>query len=200
MSFALRSAAVVRLFVDASFWHCTRERPTLLNFALRLAVGGLASMEVSCSLSLSLPTQARLLEICNIVPVWDCAAVCLWQLSARGRASVCSGPFCESSAGPSVPILALVLQLHNGFLCNFDLFLKLFVITSTRSFQDVRIPLVTCLVSNSRCKFGFFRTEITLSSCKRASVSVSKGCNAILLVTEMIQICSVTILLFAGER
>ena len=33
MSFALRSAAIARLILDASLLHCTRERPTLLNFA-----------------------------------------------------------------------------------------------------------------------------------------------------------------------
>ena len=37
--------------------------------------------------------------------------------SARGRASICC---CESSSGPSAPILALVLQIHNGSLCNLD--------------------------------------------------------------------------------
>ena len=33
LSFALRSAAIARLILDASLLHCTRERPTLLNFA-----------------------------------------------------------------------------------------------------------------------------------------------------------------------
>ena len=43
-----------------------------------------------------------------------------------------------------------------SFLRNFDLFLKLFVITSTRSFQDVRISSGTILVQNSRGKFCLF--------------------------------------------
>ena len=34
MSFALRSAAIARLILDASLLHCTQERPTLLNFAV----------------------------------------------------------------------------------------------------------------------------------------------------------------------
>ena len=40
MSFALRSAAIARLTLDASLWHGTRELPTLLNFARsRLSAG-----------------------------------------------------------------------------------------------------------------------------------------------------------------
>ena len=35
MSFALRSAAIARLILDASLLHCTRELPTLLNFAVQ---------------------------------------------------------------------------------------------------------------------------------------------------------------------
>ena len=35
VSFALRSAAIARLVFDASLLHCTPERPTLLNFAVR---------------------------------------------------------------------------------------------------------------------------------------------------------------------
>ena len=41
--------------------------------------------------------------------------------------------------GSRVLLKARVLQLHNGVLCNLHLFLKLFDITSTRSFQDVLI-------------------------------------------------------------
>ena len=73
-------------------------------------------------------------------------------LSAPGRASVCSGPCCESSSGSSAS--------HGVWsrcsFCNFDLFLKLFVITSTGSFQDVRISSGTILVQNSRGKFCLF--------------------------------------------
>ena len=116
-----------------------------VDLALYLAVYGLASVELSCSLT-TLVLQARLapiprlpilvvwscsrslslslklvfcrLEICNFLP-GDCAAVCSRSASlhpatelrpARGRASVCSGPCCGSSSGPSV---------------NLDLFLKL---------------------------------------------------------------------------
>ena len=72
----------------------------------------------SRSLSLSLKLVCCRLEICNIVP-GDCAAVCSRSTSlhpatelrsARGRASVCSGPCCESSSGPSVLTFALVEQ------------------------------------------------------------------------------------------
>ena len=44
--------------------------------------------------------------------------------SARGWASVCSGPCCESSSGPSVLTFALVVT-PQLFLCHLDLFLKL---------------------------------------------------------------------------
>ena len=69
------------------------------------------------TLSYHFVSQARQLEICNIEP-GDCAAVCSRSgsfhlatalLSARGRASVCSGPCCESSSGPSVLASALVV-------------------------------------------------------------------------------------------
>ena len=46
-------------------------------------------------------------------------------LSARGRPPTKSGLCCESSSGSSVPLTARVLQLHDGVLCNLDLFLKL---------------------------------------------------------------------------
>ena len=153
MSFALRSAAIARLILDASLLHCTRERPTLLNFAvpsswwmrfplyllllctvfllnaavfvdlaLCLAVCGLCLglVELSCSRPLSLKLVCCPLEICNILP-GDCAAVCLRSASlhpateprsAPGRASVFSGPCCESSSGPSVLTFAFVESLQ----------------------------------------------------------------------------------------
>ena len=75
--------------------------------ALYLAVGGLALVGLSCSLT---TLAFLLLEICNIAP-GACAAVYSRSASfhpatelrsARGRASICSGPCCESSSGPSV--------------------------------------------------------------------------------------------------
>ena len=53
MPFALRSAAIARLILDASLLHCTRERPTLLNYArsrLSAECGFLSTLLV-CSLS-----------------------------------------------------------------------------------------------------------------------------------------------------
>ena len=152
MLFALRSAAIASLILDASLLHCTRERPTLLNFAVPsfcwmrfplylllctvhllnaavffnltvyLAVGGLCLglVELSCSrsLSLSLKLVCCRLEICNILPGDSRSAslhLATGLRSARGRASVCSGPCCESSSGPSVLTFALVESLQ--FFC-----------------------------------------------------------------------------------
>ena len=56
-------------------------------------------------------------------------------LSARGRAPTKSGLCCESSSGSSVLLMARVVQLHSGILCNLDLCLKL----TSKSFQDVGI-------------------------------------------------------------
>ena len=181
MSFALRSAAIGRLVLDASLLHCTRDRPTLLNFAdqsfcwmrnsvfsflfcllpctvfllnaavfadlaLYLAVCGLASVELSCSLtSLSL-SQARLLSARDLQHrTWR--QRCLLEVGLRYvldlAASHHLGHLC----------LSLHLQSHCSFLCNLDLFLILFDITSTRSFQGVRISSGTLLLWNSRCKF-----------------------------------------------
>ena len=61
----------VFLLDEASTW-CGS---VFIVLTLYLAVGDLASVELSYSLSLSLSHQARLLEICNIV-TGDCAAVC----------------------------------------------------------------------------------------------------------------------------
>ena len=80
----------------------------------------LAVWSCSRSLSLFLKLVCCRLEICNILP-GDCAAVCSKSASlhpatelrsARGRASVCSGPCCESSSGPSVRTFALVESLQ----------------------------------------------------------------------------------------
>ena len=69
-----------------------------------------------------------------------------------------------------------VLQPHNSVLCNLDLFLKLFDITSTRSCQDV-------LISSGMFSHVELETQIRLvfamkSHAPRAieSVSVSNGC------------------------
>ena len=87
-------------------------------------------------------------------------------LSARSRASVCSGPCCESSSGH--PCLPLHLCRHCSFLRDLDLFLKLFVITSTRSFQCVLIVTWTwdiSLVELERRISMAFLTVITRSLC-----------------------------------
>ena len=72
----------------------------------------------------------------------SCLATAL--LSARGRASACSGPCCEYSSGSSVPSLALVeSRLFSAQPC--DQLLKLYI-ALTRSFQGVRIPPGTSLL------------------------------------------------------
>ena len=66
--------------------------------------------------------------------------------------------------------LSLHLWSHCSFLRDLDLSLKLFVITSTRSFQGVRIsPGTIFLVELEMPISACMRTEITLSSCKWAS-------------------------------
>ena len=118
---------------------------------------------VLAHLSLSLKLVCCRLEICTIVP-GDCAAVCSRSASlhpatelrsVRGRASVCSGLAVSHRVGH----LCLPLHLWSrcSFLRNLDLFLKLFDITSTRSFQDVRI--------SSGANFAAFLTVITRSLC-----------------------------------
>ena len=62
-------------------------------------------------------------------------------LSARGRAPTKSELCCESSSGSSVFLMARVLQLHNGVLCNLDLFLKLRYV---EVFPGCRIGDVSC--------------------------------------------------------
>ena len=87
----------------------------IVDLALYLAVGGLCLGLVELS-ALVLLSSCRL-EICNIVP-GDCAAVCsrfaslhpaIELRSARGRASVSSGPSCEFSSGSFVLTFSLVL-------------------------------------------------------------------------------------------
>ena len=121
-----------------------------VDLASYLAVGGLASVELSCSLSLSLSPQARLLEICNIVPVCDCAAVCsrsgfimFWTLLRVIVWAICT-------------YLGTCVVTPQQFSVQPDLFLKLFDITSTRSFQGARISSGTFLLWNSRGKFCCF--------------------------------------------
>ena len=107
----------------------------------RLPILAVWSFSRSRSLSLKLVCSRSAASYLSAIALLSATAL----LSARGRASVCSGPCCESSPGPSVPIVALVLQLHNSFLCNLDFFLKLFDITSTISVQGVRISSGTFL-------------------------------------------------------
>ena len=100
-------------------------------------------LSLSLSLSLSLLSSSVVgSRWCNIVP-GDCAAVCSTSAplhpatelrSARGWASACSAPRCESSSGPSV-LTHCTCGVTDSFLHNLDLFLKLFDMTSTRSFH-----------------------------------------------------------------
>ena len=119
-----------------------------LTWALYLAVGGPASVELSGSLT-NLALQTRLAPIPRlpILAVWSCSrslslllklVCCRLEIcnisaslhpatelrSARGWASVRSGPCCESSSGPSVLIFAPVLTPQR-FLCYLELFLEL---------------------------------------------------------------------------
>ena len=110
-------------------------RPSLLAWLCTSLSAGLPLWSFSCSLT-TLVLQARLaaylccVELfnlslsssflgsrwCNFLP-GDCAAVCSRSASlhpatelrsARGRASVCSGPCCESSSGSSALLMARV--------------------------------------------------------------------------------------------
>ena len=87
--------------------------------------------------------------------------------------------------------LPLHLWTHCSVLRDLDLFLKLFDITI------VHLGHFSCRTRDAN--FAAFLTVITRSLCNWASVSVSNGCIIILLVTGLIQLCSVTILLVAGE-
>ena len=88
-----------------------------VDLALYLAVCGLASVELSCSLSLS-SSPARDLQHKNLTTALLSARgrhslhLATELLSARGRASVCSGPCCESSSGSSVLLMTRVNSLQ----------------------------------------------------------------------------------------
>ena len=84
---------------------------SLTTFSLKLA----GSRSATCNLATLLPS-ARGRHSLHLATE---------LLSARGRAPTKSGLCCESSPGSSVLLMARVLQLHNGVLCNLDLFLKL---------------------------------------------------------------------------
>ena len=86
-------------------------------------------------------------------------------LSARGRASTCSGPCCESSSGSSVLYLC-TCGVTTVFLRNLDQLLKLSDIVLTRSLQGVRIPPGTFLLLELEMQIRLLLlTEITRSSC-----------------------------------
>ena len=110
------------------------------DLALYLAVGRLASVELSCSLSFSCFKHVRhrffpccldlflFLSSSSVVGSRSATSYLATALlsargqhhlatelqPARGRASACSGPCCESSSGSSVPILALVGSLQSS--------------------------------------------------------------------------------------
>ena len=142
------------------------------DLASYLAVGGLASVELSCSLT-TLVLQARLaliprlpilavwscsrslslslklvccrLKICNIVP-GDCAAVCSRSASlhlATELLEVGRRHGLDLAASHRLGHLCLPSHLwsHCSFLRHVDLFLELFDITPTSSFQDVRMQI-----------------------------------------------------------
>ena len=127
-------------------------------------------------------SQARRLEICNL-KTGDCASVCsrsgtnkIWTLGV--------------TIWSSVLLMARVLQLHNGVLCNLDLFRKLRYVEEfpgcrhligdvSRVELEMQIRLVFSLKSHA--------PRVTERQCQ--------GCFIILLVTGLIQIRSFTILL-----
>ena len=157
----------------------------------------------SCSLS---PSQARSLEICNIEP-GDCAAVCSRSaslhlatelLSARGRASACSGPCCESSSGSSA------LSVH------FDHLLKNSLTSHRQEVSRVSALHLRRLAGRSRCACPHSIWDISLVEFERQVLS---HCNHTLLIQlgvpvsgyraetrsrlSLVQIHSFTILLFS---
>ena len=151
---------------------------------------------LSYSPSLSLKLVCGRLEICNIVP-GDCA-VCSRSaslhpatelLSARGRASVCSGLCCESSSGSSVLISALVGSLQFSA--------QPWSLPETlRHNTDKKYPGCPHFIWD--ISLVELEMQISASICTGvASVSGSKGSNSILLVTRLIHIRSFTSWLFA---
>ena len=130
MGFPLRSLLCTVFLLNAAVF---------VNLALCLAVCGSASVEsfallpFSCfrhvwhrfidCLPLELFTLSFSLKLASSRSATYNLAAAL--LSARGRAPTKTGLCCESSSGSSVLLMARVLQLHNGVLCNLDLFLKL---------------------------------------------------------------------------
>ena len=129
------------------------------------------SVELSCSLSF---LQALL------APIPRLPVLAVWSISRSLSLSlklVCSRSAslhlttalfaCWRSGVNHIRDLAVSHRLHHlylywhlwsrdRFLRNLDHLLGLFDMTSTRSFQGVRIPPGTFLLQNSRCKFGFF--------------------------------------------
>ena len=138
------------------------------DLALYLAVGPCASVALSCFLT-TLVLQARLAPIPRlpILAVLSCSRslslssssvvgsrsatsylatalrLSTALLSARSGASVCSGPCCESSSGPSVLLMARMESRQ--FLHDLDLFLKLFGHHIDKKFAGC--PHFTCDVS-----------------------------------------------------
>ena len=153
------------------------------------------SLSVCCRLEilqhLTWRLSGCLLEVCIIASGDDLR-------SARGRASICSRPCCESSSGPSVLTFALLESLQ--FAAR-----PWSLPESLRHHIDKKFsgrPHFTWTFSLEELEdanFGLY-VEITLSSCKWASVSGSKGpVSQSSWWTGLIQIRSFTSSLFAGE-
>ena len=81
-------------------------------------------------------------------------------LSARGRAPRKYGLCCESSSRSSVLLMARVLQLHNGVLCNLDLFLKLGYVEEFPGWRHF-IGNISRAELKMQLRLVFFVTEIT---------------------------------------
>ena len=132
--------------------------------ALYLAVGGrgLGLVKLSCSRFLFL-SQARLLSARDLQHLTWRLSCCLLEVGHRN--------VLDLAASDRLGHLCFSWHVWSrcSFLRNFDLFLKLFVITSTRSFQDVRISSGTTLVQNSRGKnqlvFAVISVRMSLSVC-----------------------------------
>ena len=211
MSFALRSAAIARLILDASLLQGTRAAvPTLLNFAvpsfcwmrfplylllctvllnaavfvdlaLYLAVGGLCLglVELTCSVSLSCFKHVwhRFFGCLSLEPFHALFLLLKLAGSRSATLNLATARLCARrlhhcirrlSCGLLEDGLRYVLDLgylclplhlwsHCSFLRDLDLSLKLFVITSTRSFEGVRISPGTVFSCRTRdANFGLF--------------------------------------------